>query len=230
MHGTTRAMDFSSSSEPGASSRVGGDDPFMLHTQDGLRETGAGETLYVLRTQEGLRKIGAAQQYTSTQLSNRQGQARAMEFASSQASSSGGAASKVGEADPCMQNLSWKAGAGPQYTEEDHPSNRPLNTRRSGGIGRGIGGGQSSAMEGGSVLVSDDSEVQAQLSLLALLLAAFRRSGLTCQSPQDEIKMDIGWPTNVQHVTHVTFDRFNGFLGLPVEFELEIPRRVPSAR
>lgn len=229
MHGTTRAMDFSSSSESGASSRVGGDDPFMLHTQDGLRETGAGETLYVLRTQEGLRKIGADQQYTSTQLSNRQGQARAMEFASSQASSSGGAASKVGEADSCMQNLSWKAGAGPQYTEEGHPNNRPLNTRRSGGIGRGIGGGQSSAMEGGSVLVSDDSEVQAQLSLLALLLAAFRRSGLTCQSPQDEMKMDIGWPTNVQHVTHVTFDRFNGFLGLPVEFELEIPRRVPSA-
>ncbi|XP_058748328.1 rho GTPase-activating protein 2-like [Vicia villosa] len=30
-------------------------------------------------------------------------------------------------------------------------------------------------------------------------------------------------------VTHVTFDRFNGFLGLPVEFEVEIPSRVPSA-
>ncbi|MCO5564503.1 hypothetical protein L7F22_018164 [Adiantum nelumboides] len=41
--------------------------------------------------------------------------------------------------------------------------------------------------------------------------------------------MDIGWPTDVQHITHVTFDRFNGFLGLPVEFELEVPRRVPSA-
>ncbi|KAE8689112.1 peroxidase 3 isoform 1 [Hibiscus syriacus] len=42
--------------------------------------------------------------------------------------------------------------------------------------------------------------------------------------------MEIGWPTNVKHITHVTFDRFNGFLGLPVEFELEIPGRVPSAR
>ena len=38
--------------------------------------------------------------------------------------------------------------------------------------------------------------------------------------------MDIGWPTNVRHIAHVTFDRFNGFSGLPVELELE----VPSAR
>ncbi|CAA6668490.1 unnamed protein product [Spirodela intermedia] len=41
--------------------------------------------------------------------------------------------------------------------------------------------------------------------------------------------MEIGWPTNVQHVAHVTFDRFHGFLGLPVEFEPEVPRRAPSA-
>lgn len=41
--------------------------------------------------------------------------------------------------------------------------------------------------------------------------------------------MEIGWPTNVRHVAHVTFDRFNGFLGLPVEFEPEVPRRAPSA-
>lgn len=41
--------------------------------------------------------------------------------------------------------------------------------------------------------------------------------------------MDIGSPTNVRHVAHVTFDRFNGFLGLPVEFEPEVPRRPPSA-
>ncbi|KAF7814608.1 putative ZmL1 non-LTR retrotransposon protein [Senna tora] len=34
--------------------------------------------------------------------------------------------------------------------------------------------------------------------------------------------MEIGWPTNVQHITHVTFDSFNGFLVLPVEFEVEI--------
>ncbi|XP_027367390.1 rho GTPase-activating protein 5-like [Abrus precatorius] len=41
--------------------------------------------------------------------------------------------------------------------------------------------------------------------------------------------MEIGMPSNVRHVAHVTFDRFNGFLGLPVEFEPEVPRRVPSA-
>ncbi|KAL7137354.1 hypothetical protein ABFS83_10G085500 [Erythranthe nasuta] len=41
--------------------------------------------------------------------------------------------------------------------------------------------------------------------------------------------MEIGCPTNVRHVAHVTFDRFNGFLGLPVEFEPEISRRPPSA-
>ncbi|KAG8389415.1 hypothetical protein BUALT_Bualt02G0227000 [Buddleja alternifolia] len=42
-------------------------------------------------------------------------------------------------------------------------------------------------------------------------------------------QMEIGWPTNVQHITHVTFDRFHGFLGLPVEFEVEVPCRAPSA-
>ncbi|KAG8093608.1 hypothetical protein GUJ93_ZPchr0012g19035 [Zizania palustris] len=41
--------------------------------------------------------------------------------------------------------------------------------------------------------------------------------------------MEIGWPTHVQHVAHVTFDRFHGFLGLPVELEPEVPRRAPSA-
>ncbi|KAK1394424.1 Rho GTPase-activating protein 1 [Heracleum sosnowskyi] len=42
-------------------------------------------------------------------------------------------------------------------------------------------------------------------------------------------EMDIGWPTNVRHVAHVTFDRFNGFLGLPVEFEPQVPSTAPSA-
>lgn len=77
---------------------------------------------------------------------------------------------------------------------------------------------------------SDHERAQRQLSMLALMLAAFRRSLLTCRAPDEECSMDIGWPTNVQHVAHVTFDRYNGFLGLPVEFEVEVPRRVPSAR
>ncbi|KAJ6897227.1 hypothetical protein NC651_023177 [Populus alba x Populus x berolinensis] len=70
-----------------------------------------------------------------------------------------------------------------------------------------------------------------QLSLLALLVALFRKSLVACKSDRRELcaSMEIGWPTNVRHVAHVTFDRFNGFLGLPVEFEPEVPRRPPSA-
>ncbi|GER41880.1 Rho GTPase-activating protein [Striga asiatica] len=37
----------------------------------------------------------------------------------------------------------------------------------------------------------------------------------------DGRRMEIGSPSNVRHVAHVTFDRFTGFLGLPVEFEPE---------
>ena len=70
-----------------------------------------------------------------------------------------------------------------------------------------------------------------QLSLLALVVTLFRKSLITCKRDRTELcAMEIGWPTNVRHVTHVTFDRFNGFLGLPVEFEPEVPRRAPSAR
>ncbi|KAA8544258.1 hypothetical protein F0562_022270 [Nyssa sinensis] len=70
-----------------------------------------------------------------------------------------------------------------------------------------------------------------QLSLLALLVTLFRKSfWVACKTDKKEIcGMEIGCPTNVRHVAHVTFDRFNGFLGLPVEFEPEVPRRVPSA-
>ncbi|CAH9148105.1 unnamed protein product [Cuscuta epithymum] len=75
-----------------------------------------------------------------------------------------------------------------------------------------------------------------QLSLLALLVALFRKSfWMACKTERAEhccsaAGMEIGWPTNVRHISHVTFDRFNGFLGLPVEFEPEVPRRSPSAR
>lgn len=83
-----------------------------------------------------------------------------------------------------------------------------------------------------------EEEQQNQLSLVALLLAALRKSMVACRvdrpdeviSTVHHIDMEIGWPTDVQHITHVTFDRFNGFLGLPVEFEVQIPGRVPSAR
>ncbi|KAI5066065.1 hypothetical protein GOP47_0018689 [Adiantum capillus-veneris] len=51
----------------------------------------------------------------------------------------------------------------------------------------------------------------------------------TLRCKEQLLKMDIGAPVNVRHITHVTFDRLQGFLGLPIEFELEVPRRVPSA-
>ncbi|ESW22177.2 hypothetical protein PHAVU_005G123300 [Phaseolus vulgaris] len=75
---------------------------------------------------------------------------------------------------------------------------------------------------------SRNAFLRPHISLLALLLNLLRKSFL----PRKTISsiMDIGSPTNVRHVAHVTFDRFNGFLGLPVEFEPEVPRRPPSAR
>ncbi|CAJ1885153.1 unnamed protein product [Sphenostylis stenocarpa] len=75
-----------------------------------------------------------------------------------------------------------------------------------------------------------------QLSILTLLIATFRKSLIGCSttaspssSSSSSSSMEIGWPSNVRHVAHVTFDRFHGFLGLPVEFEPEVPRRPPSA-
>lgn len=69
-----------------------------------------------------------------------------------------------------------------------------------------------------------------QFPILPILLAALRKSLVTCSVEREDVSaVDISWPTNVQHVSHVTFDRFNGFLGLPVELEPEVPRRVPSA-
>lgn len=77
----------------------------------------------------------------------------------------------------------------------------------------------------------DNRHSRDQLSLLALLVTLFRKSLIACKSDRRELcSMEIGWPTDVRHVAHVTFDRFNGFLGLPVEFEPEVPRRAPSAR
>ena len=76
------------------------------------------------------------------------------------------------------------------------------------------------------------SEEEERWSFLALLLALLRKSFLGCREEGGQgegCAMEIGWPTEVQHVAHVTFDRFHGFLGLPVELEPEVPRRAPSA-
>ena len=80
----------------------------------------------------------------------------------------------------------------------------------------------------------EEEEEKDQLSILTLLIATFRKSLIGCTNTGSELSssssMEIGWPSNVRHVAHVTFDRFHGFLGLPVEFEPEVPRRPPSAR
>ncbi|KAF5744879.1 rho GTPase-activating protein 1 [Tripterygium wilfordii] len=79
-------------------------------------------------------------------------------------------------------------------------------------------------------VVDTDKQSRDHLSLLAILVTIFRKSLAVCKSGRRELcAMEIGCPTNVRHVAHVTFDRFNGFLGLPVEFEPEVPRRAPSA-
>lgn len=80
---------------------------------------------------------------------------------------------------------------------------------------------------------NENARERAQLSLVAMLLATVRKSLITpCRAPEevDECSLDIGWPTDVEHVAHVTFDRCNGFLGLPQEFATEVPSRAPSAR
>lgn len=70
-----------------------------------------------------------------------------------------------------------------------------------------------------------------QFPILDILVTALRKSLITCSVETDDVcSMDISSPVNVRHVSHVTFDRFNGFLGLPTEFEPELPTRVPSAR
>ncbi|KAM7277401.1 hypothetical protein ACFE04_019267 [Oxalis oulophora] len=120
---------------------------------------------------------------------------------------------------------------------------------RGGSCGGGGGGGGGGKLKSNKVIYDDDDEEnreeQNQVSVVELFLAALRKSMVSCRvdrnddvmsttsvaaaTAADIHNMEIGWPTNVRHITHVTFDRFNGFLGLPVEFEVEIPGRVPSA-
>ncbi|GAU17601.1 hypothetical protein TSUD_341450 [Trifolium subterraneum] len=104
----------------------------------------------------------------------------------------------------------------------------PVIVTKSGGCG----GGGSSGLKGRRGNNGSGEEV----SPAALMLAALKKSMVACsvESPDDVISavhhpMEIGWPTNVKHVSHVTFDRFNGFLGLPLELEVHVPVPVPSA-
>ncbi|GJP44838.1 hypothetical protein CLOM_g4246 [Closterium sp. NIES-68] len=60
------------------------------------------------------------------------------------------------------------------------------------------------------------------------LVRSISRIGRTRGRDDDRV-IEIGAPTSVSHVTHVTFDRFQGFLGLPDDFQGELPARAPSA-
>ena len=90
----------------------------------------------------------------------------------------------------------------------------------------------------------DDGNGSHQFAIVDVLVTALRKSIVTCSVERDDASstsssasasgsssaLEISWPTEVRHVSHVTFDRFNGFLGLPTELEPQLPRRVPSAR
>lgn len=95
------------------------------------------------------------------------------------------------------------------------------------------GGGCGNGKNSSSKAAAAEMQNQQQLSLVDFILAALRKSMVSCRVDRQEddvvSAVEIGWPTNVQHLTHVTFDRFHGFLGLPLEFQVEIPCRVPSA-
>ncbi|XP_062184938.1 rho GTPase-activating protein 5-like isoform X2 [Phragmites australis] len=76
--------------------------------------------------------------------------------------------------------------------------------------------------------------------LVGAVVGALRRSLVMCSvgavgddeeedSEGEEEGIEIGRPTDVRHVSHVTFDRFGGFLGLPADLEPDVPRPTPSA-
>ncbi|CAA0828564.1 Rho GTPase-activating protein 2 [Striga hermonthica] len=100
--------------------------------------------------------------------------------------------------------------------------------------GGGCGGAKRSKPAVAAETAADNSGNK-NLSLLDFVVSALRKSMVSkCRQDQEAItpvhhQMEIGWPTDVRHVTHVTFDKFHGFLGLPVDYEVEIPCQPPSA-
>lgn len=116
-------------------------------------------------------------------------------------------------------------------TDQEEPP--PSSSSSSVAVTVGDGFSTATDCDAGEVTDRDRStqqqEEEEELSLLAILVTLLRKSLVAC-TPDTSCSMEIGFPTNVRHVAHVTFDRFNGFLGLPVEFEPEVPTRPPSAR
>ncbi|KAL9228114.1 hypothetical protein vseg_003728 [Gypsophila vaccaria] len=105
--------------------------------------------------------------------------------------------------------------------------------------GGGGGGGGECCVPKTPASSGGDHQHQTQASFVALVISTIRRSMGSCRVDRREdlisavhhmeLEMDIGWPTNVKHITHVTFDRFHGFLGLPEDLEIHVPNKVPSA-
>lgn len=91
------------------------------------------------------------------------------------------------------------------------------------------------------LMMPTESTSRGGASVVEMVTGALRRSLMLCTSsgareaaPEEDwaaaAGMQIGVPTDVRHVSHVTFDRFSGFLGLPADLEPEVPCPVPSAR
>ncbi|KAJ9539051.1 hypothetical protein OSB04_031784 [Centaurea solstitialis] len=70
-------------------------------------------------------------------------------------------------------------------------------------------------------------------SLVTCTAAANNDQDATSSSSSSSISssfdLDIGCPTDVHHLSHVTFDPFNGFLGLPLDLQPHLPPKPPSA-
>lgn len=99
---------------------------------------------------------------------------------------------------------------------------------------------QPSEEDKGEEAAGGGGQVYHPLSIVALVVAALRRSLVLCGvgahrgggegGPMSLGPADIGLPTDVRHVAHVTFDPFDGFLGLPVDLVPDVPPAAPSAR
>ncbi|KAH9787324.1 Rho GTPase-activating protein 3 [Citrus sinensis] len=107
----------------------------------------------------------------------------------------------------------------------DNISGSPLSTPFIINPGSRFGGVNGDGQSGNSTSTHHHHHNN-QFQIRDILVAALRKSLVTCSvEGEDEACMDISWPTEVRHVSHVTFDRFNGFLGLPTELEPEIEAR-----
>uniref|UniRef100_A0A2P2KDP4 Uncharacterized protein MANES_05G018300 n=1 Tax=Rhizophora mucronata TaxID=61149 RepID=A0A2P2KDP4_RHIMU len=115
-----------------------------------------------------------------------------------------------------------------EYDDDDAWRN-PISTPFISPASRFGGGGGRGGCRGGDRGKNDDCS-RNQSAIFDILVAALRKSLVTCSVEKEAVSsMDISWPMEVRHESHVTFDRFDGFLGLPSELEPEVPRKVPSA-